>query len=146
MSSELRLVVILMFVYPALSLVLSILLLTFHTSFVNYELAHTSVPTGSTVAAVRHTLQIGLWARLVGVLIIAALYVWRALSVRDGKRGTYNRLIGICVVGVAYIFYLLVSAKYPPWVRVEQAIQGIALIALFIALTRKPVRSRFAKQ
>ena len=43
-------------------------------------------------------------------------------------------------------FYLLAGAKYPDWMRVEQVLQGIVLISLLIAITRKPVRDRFAKQ
>ncbi len=146
MDNPLRLVVTLMFVYLALSLALTILLLIFHNNFVNYELARTRVPAGSTAASVRHTLQVALWGRLVGVLIISALYVWRAFRLRNGKRGTYIRLIGICVFGLAYILYLLASAKYPNWMRMEQVLQGIVLISLLIALTRKPVRDRFVKQ
>lgn len=145
MDNALRLVVTLMFVYLAMSLALSILLLIFHNSFVNYELARTQVPAGSTVAAVRHNLQNALWGRLVGVLVIAALYVWRAFLLRAGKRGAYIRLIGICVFGLGYLIYLLASAKYPTSIRVEQVVQGIVLILLLIALARKPVRDRFAK-
>lgn len=146
MDNALRLVVTLMFVYLAMSLVLSILLLIFHNSFVDYELARTHIPAGSTRTAVRHTLQTGLWGRLVGVLIISALYIWRAFRLRDGRRSTYLRLIGICVFGLAYLLYLLASAKYPTWMRTEQIVQGVVLLMLLFALTRKPVRDRFAKQ
>jgi hypothetical protein len=146
MDNALRLAITLMFVYLAMSLLLSILLLIFHNNFVNYELARTQVAAGSTAAALRHTLQVALWGRLAGVVFISAIYVWRAFSLRDGKRSTYIRLIWICVFGVAYILYLLASAKYPTWMRVEQTLQGIVLISLLIAITRKPVRDRFAKQ
>jgi hypothetical protein len=146
MDNALRLVVALMFVYLAMSLVLSILLLVFHNSFVNYELARTHIAAGSTAAAVRRTLQDALWGRLVGVLVIAALYVWRAFMLRNGKRRTYLRLIGICVFGLVYLIYLLASAKYPTWMRVEQVVQGIVLLLLLLALTRRPVRDRFAKR
>jgi hypothetical protein len=145
MDKALRLVVALMFVYLGLSLLLTILLLIFHNNFVNYELAHTHVPAGSTAAAVRHSLQNALWGRLAGVLVISALYVWRAFRLRDGKRSTYLRMIGICVFGLGYLLYLLASAKYPTWMRVEQVLQGVVLISLLIALARKPVRDRFAK-
>jgi hypothetical protein len=146
MDNALRLIVTLMFVYLAMSLALSILLLIFHNSFVNYELARAQVPAGSTAAAVRHSLQGALWGRLAGVFLISALYVWRAFNLRNGKRGTYIRLIGICVFSLAYLLYLLASAKYPTWMRVEQVVQGIVLILLLLAMTRKPVRDRFAKQ
>ena len=146
MDNALRLVVALMFIYLAMSLALSILLLVFHNSFVNYELARTHISAGSTAAAVRRSLQDALWGRLAGALVIAALYVWRAFRLRDGRRNTYLRLIGICVFGLAYLIYLLASAKYPTWMRAEQVVQGTVLLLLLLALTRGPVRNRFAKQ
>ena len=146
MDNPLRLVITLMFVNLGLSVVLTVLLLIFHTSIVNYEFARTHVPPGTDPATVRHTLQAALWGRLAGVVIVSALYVWRSFSLRAGKRRAYIRLIWICVAGLAGIIYLIAGAQYPAWMRVEQVLQGIVLIALLIAVTRKPVRDRFAKQ
>lgn len=146
MDNALRLVITLMFVNLGLSVVLTILMLIFHNSIVNYEFAHTHVPAGGDPSVVRHALQAALWGRLVGVIIVSALYVWRAFSLRAGKRGAYVRLIFICGVGLAGIVYLLAGAKYPAWMRVEQVLQGVVLISLLIALTRRQVRDRFAKQ
>jgi hypothetical protein len=146
MDNALRLVITLMFVNLGLSVVLTILMLIFHNSIVNYEFARTHVPAGSDPAVVRNTLQAALWGRLAGVVIVSVLYVWRSFSLRAGKRRAYIRLIWICAVGLAGILYLLLGAKYPAWMRVEQVLQGIVLITLLIALTRKPVRDRFAKQ
>jgi uncharacterized membrane protein len=146
MDNALRLVITLMFVNLGLSVVLTILLLVFHNSIVNYEFARTQVPAGGDPATVRNALQAALWARLAGVVVVSALYVWRAFSLRAGKRRAYIRLIWICAVGLAGILYLLADAKYPAWIRVEQVLQGIVLISLLIAVTRKPVRDRFAKQ
>lgn len=146
MDSALRLVIILMFINLGLSVVLTILLLIFHNSIVNYELAHTQIPAGSDPATVRHALVAALWGRLAGVVVVSALYVWRSFSLRAGKRRAYIRLIWICAVGLAGIVYLLAGAKYPAWMRVEQVLQGVVLIALLVAITRKPVRDRFAKQ
>lgn len=146
MDNALRLVITLMFVNLGLSLVLTLLLLIFHNSIVDYEFARTHVAAGSNPAIVRSALQHALWGRLVGVVIVSALYVWRAFLLRAGKRGAYLRLFGICVIGLVGIVFLIVGAKYPVWMRVEQVLQGIVLISLLIALTRKPVRDRFAKQ
>jgi hypothetical protein len=146
MDNALRLVITLMFVNLGLSVVLTLLMLIFHNSIINYEFARTQVPTGSDPAVVRNALQDALWGRVAGVVIVSALYVWRSFSLRAGKRGAYLRLIWICVIGLAGILYLLVGAKYPVWMRVEQVLQGIVLISLLITVTRKPVRDRFAKQ
>jgi hypothetical protein len=146
MDNALRLVITLMFVNLGLSVVLTILMLIFHNSIVNYEFARTQVPAGSDPTVVRNALQVALWGRLAGVVIVSALYVWRAFSLRAGKRRAYIRLIWICAVGLAGILYLLAGAKYPTWMRVEQVLQGMVLVSLLIAVTRKPVRDRFAKQ
>jgi uncharacterized membrane protein len=146
MDSALRLVITLMFVNLGLSVLLTLLLLVFHTSIIDYEVAHTHVPAGTDPAAYRNSLQAALWGRLAGVVIVSALYVWRSFSLRAGKRRAYIRLIWICAVGLAGIVYLIAAAHYPAWMRVEQVLQGIVLIALLFAVTRKPVRDRFAKQ
>jgi uncharacterized membrane protein len=146
MDNALRLVITLMFVNLGLSVVLTALMLIFRTSIVNYEFAHTPMPAGTDPATFRDTLQAALWGRLAGVVVVSALYVWRAFSLRAGKRRAYIRLIWICAAGLAGILYLIVGGHYPAWMRVEQVLQGIVLIALLIAVTRKPVRDRFAKQ
>ncbi len=146
MDSALRLVITLMFVNLGLSVVLTILLLIFRNSLLDYQMAHTNIPPGANPAAIRQALQGALWGRLAGVLLVSALYVWRAFALRKGKRGAYLRLIWICVVGLAGIVYLIAAAQYPVWMRVEQVLQGLVLVALLIAVTRKPVRDRFAKQ
>lgn len=146
MDNALRLVITLMFVNLGLSVVLTILMLVFRNSIVNYEFAHTHVPAGRNPADVRDALQAALWGRLAGVVIVSVLYVWRSFSLRAGKRRAYLRLIWICAAGLAVILYLLVGAKYPAWMRVEQVLQGIVLISLLVALTRQPIRDRFAKQ
>lgn len=149
MDSALRLVIVLMFVNLGLSVVLSILMLIFHNSLLDYQLAHTKLPAYASpaeIAAVKSTLQGAMWGRLAGVLVVSAVYVWRAFALRAGKRGAYIRLIWICVVGLLGIVYLIAGAQYPVWMRVEQVLQGVVLVALLIAVTRKPVRDRFAKQ
>lgn len=149
MDNALRLVIGLMFVNLGLSIVLTILMLIFHKSLLDYEFAHTKLPPNAdpaTIATIKNTLQSAMWGRLVGVLLVSALYVWRAFSLRAGKRRAYLRLIWICVIGLLGIVYLIVGAQYPIWMRVEQIIQGVVLIALLLAVTRKPVRDRFAKQ
>ncbi|HKN99603.1 MAG TPA: hypothetical protein VJX10_20955 [Pseudonocardiaceae bacterium] len=144
-DGPLRLVIILMFANVGLSLILTILMLIFHTSLVNYEFAHTALPAHADPAVVRRGLESALWGRLVGVVVVSLLYVWRAVLLRQGRRRAYLRLIWICGIGLVGIVYLLVGAHYPVWMRVEQVIQGCVLIAMLVAVTRRPVRDRFAK-
>jgi hypothetical protein len=148
MDGPLRLVIVLMFVNLGLSVVLTLLMLILHTSLVDYELAHSHLPRNATpdqLAVMRKALQGALWGRVAGVVVVSALYVWRAAALRRGSRGAYRRMILICVVGLVGIAVLLTSAQYPVWMRVEQVLQGVVLIALLIAVTRAPVRERYAK-
>lgn len=145
-DGPLRLVLVLMFVNLGLSVVLTLLMLILHTSLVDYELAHTHLPANASpaeIADLRRGLQDALWGRLVGVVVVAALYVWRAAALRKGSRGAYRRLVGICVVGLLGIVYLLTVARYPVWMRVEQVLQGVVLIALLIAVLR--IRDRYTR-
>ena len=148
MDGPLRLVLVLMFLNLGLSVVLTVLMLILHTSLVNYELAHSALPAGATpeqIATLRTSLEGATWGRLVGVLVVSALYIWRASALRRGSRGAYRRMILICVVGLIGIVYLLAGAHYPVWMRVEQVLQGVVLIALLFAVTRPAVRQRYAK-
>jgi hypothetical protein len=147
-DSALRLVIVLMFVNLGLSVVLTVLTLLLHKSVVDFQLAHANLPPDAdpaTVNAVRTSLNAAVWGRVVAVLVVSGLYIWRAFSLRRGSRRAYLRLIWICVAGIVGIVYLIAIAQYPVWMRVEQVLQGLVLIALLIAVTRKEVRYRFAK-
>jgi Na+/melibiose symporter-like transporter len=149
MDGPLRLVIVLMFVNLGLSVVLSVLMLILHRSLVDFELAHSHLPPGATpeqIAITRKALESATWGRLVGVLVVSVLYIWRASALRRGSRGAYRRMILICVVGLIGIVYLVAVAQYPVWMRVEQVLQGIVLLTLLYAVTRPAVRQRYAKQ
>jgi hypothetical protein len=148
MDGPLRLVIVLMFVNLGLSVVLTILMLILHNSLLDYELAHSKLPAGASpaeIAVLRNSLAGAMWGRVIGVVAVSALYVWRAFALRRGSRGAYRRLILICIVGLAGIVFLISSAQYPVWMRVEQVLQGIVLLALLFAVTRGPVRDRYAR-
>lgn len=145
MDGPLRLVIVLMFVNLGLSVVLSLLMLIFHNSIVDFQLAHLNLPAGTDTTVLRQGLDDALWTRLAAVVIVAAAYVWRAVLLRRGRRRAYLRLIWICAVGLAGILYLIAAGNYPVWMRGEQVLQGLVLIALLVAVTRPAVRNRFAK-
>jgi hypothetical protein len=148
MDNPLRLVIVLMFVNLGLSIVATALILIFHTSLLNYELAHAHLPPNATpeqISVLRTSLSSAMWGRVAGIVVVSALYVWRAYSLRRGSRRAYLRLIWICVVGLLGIIYLILGGQYPVWLRVEQVVQGLVLIAMLLAVTRKEVRDRYAK-
>jgi hypothetical protein len=146
-DSALRLVLILMFVNLGLSLLTTILVLIFHNSVIDYQLAHLQLNGNISIAQERQILMTSLWSRLAGSVIVSAVYVWRAFSLRRGSRGAYLRLYYIAIVGLIGIAYLIfVSTQYPVWMRIEQILQAVVLIGLLIAVSRPAVRNRYAKQ
>ncbi|HEY4018552.1 MAG TPA: hypothetical protein VGM75_07690 [Pseudonocardiaceae bacterium] len=146
-DSALRLVLILMFVNLGLSLVTTALVLIFHNSVIDYQLAHMNLGPNVSVEAARQILMTSLWSRLIGSVIVSAVYIWRAFALRRGSRGAYIRLYYIAIIGIIGIAYLIfVSTQYPVWMRVEQVLQALVLVGLLIAVSRPAVRDRFAKQ
>jgi hypothetical protein len=148
-DSALRLVIMLMFVNLGLSVLTTIITLLLGQGVPNYELAHTHLPTGTTpaeLATMRHTLQLSLWLKLAATVSVSAIYIWRAYALRNGSRGAYLRLYYICVFGILGMVWLILGGQYPIWMRVEQGMQAVVLVALLWAVSRRPVRARFAKR
>ena len=148
MDSALRLVIILMFVNLGLSVLTTIIMLILHNSVLDYQLAHTKLPADATpeqLDVIKHSLQIALWSKLGATILVSGLYVWRAFSLRRGKRRAYLRLYYLCIAGLIGILYLIFGGQYPVWMRVEQGLQALVLAGLLFAVSRKDVRDRFAK-
>ncbi|HEY4459622.1 MAG TPA: hypothetical protein VGN81_35245 [Pseudonocardiaceae bacterium] len=147
MDSALRLVIILMFVNLGLSVLTTIVVLILHNSVIDYQIAHSNYPPDVDVAQLHKILLTSLWGRIAGNVVVSVLYVWRSFALRRGSRYAYLRTYYIAIVGLIGIVYLVaVSTAYPVWMRVEQVIQGVVLIALLVAVSRPAVRARFAKQ
>jgi hypothetical protein len=148
-DTALKAVLTLMFVNLGLSVLTAVVSLVLHDSLLNYELAHTQVAahvTPQELATTRHVMQTALWARLAATVLVSGFYIWRAYALRNGSRGAYLRLYYICVGGLVGIGYLLLSGSYPVWMRVEQGLQAVVLVALLIAVSRSPLRRRFRKE
>lgn len=145
----LRLVIILMFVNLGLSILTTIVTLILRRSVLDFQIAHAHLPPDASehvVNAVRSSLEIGLWTKLVVSVLVSGLYIWRAYALRRGSRGAYLRLYYICIAGLIGIVYLIAVGQYPVWMRVEQGVQAVVLVGLLLAVSRKEVRNRFAKQ
>ena len=148
-DTALRRVIILMFVNLGLSVVTTIITLLLKNSVLDYQMAHAHFPPDATpaqIALVREALQTALWSKLAATVLVAALYIWRAFALRRGSRRAYLRLYYICILGIVGIAYLILGGQYPIWMRVEQGLQAVVLVVLLIAVSRKEVRYRFAKQ
>ncbi len=142
---ELRPVVTLLLVNLALSALLAVLLLIFHTSLVDYQISRMNVPPGADVEGLRTGLTASLWSRVATVAVIAIVYSFIIRSLRRGRRRSWIRIMILSVVSLAGIAYLIFSGQYPAWVRVEQVVQALVLVALLWAATRPGVRAHFPK-
>ncbi len=145
MSPALRRVVILLLVNLGLSVVLTVLVLLFRDSILAYQLDRLALPPGADRSAASAGLSTGLWSRMVGVLVVAVVYAVLVRRLRQGRRRAYLRVLWISIVGLGAIVYLIVSGQYPVWMRIEQILQGLVLLALLWAVTRPAVRDRFAR-
>jgi hypothetical protein len=148
-DAALKPVLALMFVNLGLSVLTAVISLVLHDSLLNYELAHTLVAAHLTprdLAETRHVTQTALWIRLAATLLVSWLSIWRAYALRNGSRGAYLRLYYICVGGLVGIGYLLFTGQYPIWMRVEQGLQAVVLVALLVTVSRSPLRRRFRKR
>lgn len=144
--AQLQHVITLLLVNLALSAVLAILFVVFHTSLIDYQLAHLGLPAGADVEGVRAGLSAGLWSRAAAVVIIGVVYSVLIRRLREGRRRAYLRVLVVSVVSLAGIVYLLLSGQYPGWVRVEQVVQAVVLVGLLWATTRPVVRAHFARR
>lgn len=142
---ELRPVVTLLLVNLALSAVLAVLLVAFHTSLVDYQISRMDIPPGADVEGLRTGLTASLWSRVATVAVIAVVYTFIIRSLRRGRRRSWIRIMILSVVSLAGIAYLILSGQYPAWVRIEQVVQAVVLVALLWAATRPGVRAHFPK-
>jgi hypothetical protein len=82
------------------------------------------------------------WIRAAGVLVLALMSLRWVAQFARGSRSAYRRLVWISVAGSVGIaaLALLPDSPYPAWVRAEQAVQGLVLVALAFTLLRPKVR------
>lgn len=142
---ELRRVITLLLVNLGLSAVRAVLFAVLHNSLLDYQIQQLGLPPGTDDSGVREGLSVGLWSRVVTVVIIAVVYVILIRRLRTGKRRAYLRVLVLSVVSLLGIGYLVFSAQYPAWVLVEQGVQALVLLSLLWAVTRPAVRRHFAR-
>lgn len=87
------------------------------------------------------------WSRVIGLLVASPIYLLLGYLIHKGKRLAFNRLRISAIVGVAIIGWIVIEpGPYPMWIRVEQAIQGLILIGVIIAVHHPKIRAHVAKK
>lgn len=82
------------------------------------------------------------WNRVGTVTALSAFYCFLAYRVRSGSARALRRLhisVVIGIVGVAVVVVL--PGAYPWWMRVEQAVQLVLLLAIGHIITRPQLRA-----
>jgi cation transport ATPase len=124
MQAEFKLVMWLLCLFFGLSILLAIMAYTFHDN-----------------------LPQQVWSRIVGLLVASPIYLVMGYLIHKGKRLAFNRLRISAIVGVAIIGWIVIEpGLYPMWMRVEQAIQGLVLIGVIVAVHHPTIRAHVAKK
>ena len=86
------------------------------------------------------------WGRVIGLLVASPLYLLVANRMAAGRRWAYRRLRVLSVLGTVGIAVLVsVPGPYPVWMRVEQGVQGLILLALAVVMAQPAIKSRFRR-
>ena len=123
---------------------LTVAVLIKHTSVIHYQLAHHHVSDPSERSTERTSLEVGLWSRIVGNVVISVVYAFLVRALLRGRRWAYRRVILIGAVGIVGLLAIQTS-PYPTWMRVEQLAQALVLAALLYFALRPDVRAHYAK-
>jgi hypothetical protein len=140
----LRPVLSLLLINLGLSIALTIAVLILRNDVITFQLDHQKLYTPDQRAALRDTYTIGLWSRVGGNILVSIIYVFLVRALLRGRRWAYRRVIVIGAIGVAALISLQAQA-YPVWMRMEQVIQSLVLVALLWCVLRPEVRAYFAK-
>jgi hypothetical protein len=139
----LRPVVVLLMVNLGLSLLLTVFVLIFRHSVVDYQLDHRYVA-GDDRDGLRSVYEKALWLRVAGNVIASVAYVFLVRALLRGRRWAYRRTILLGALGIVALL-LVLGTPYPLWMHAEQVLQAIVLAALLYFVTRADVRAHFAK-
>jgi len=93
------------------------------------------------------TVSIYIWGRAVTELVLGAAYFLFACLWRQGKFWGYLRMLMTSALALMSVLSVVVlPGSYPWWLRLEQFIQLLVVVALAYRLTRPAMRRRFAKK
>jgi len=86
------------------------------------------------------------WGRCVSVVLSSAvLYVFAVLASR-GVRWAYRRLRVVSIfVPIAIVYIIVAPGLYPLWMKLEQGVCGIIVIALALVINGRHLRSLFSR-
>lgn len=120
----------------AVSVTVALITLILHGPILAYQ--HEHHPSAD-LAGLSRTL----WTRPIPVLVVAVLYLRFVRQLLGGDPRALRRVRIVSAAGLIGVGWLLVSAGYPGWLRVAEAVQLLLLAALVITVNLRTVRSAF---
>ncbi|HEX4249436.1 MAG TPA: hypothetical protein VH008_16355 [Pseudonocardia sp.] len=94
--------------------------------------------------ATASTLPVAAWNRVAAVVLLSLFYLFLVFRLGRGSSRALRRLhvtVIIGIVGVALVVVL--PGQYPWWMRAEQAVQLLLLLAMGYIIRRPEVRAAF---
>ena len=140
--AALRPVVVLLLVNLALSILLTILVFAFKDSIVTFQLDHRHITDPEERRQLRTIYANSIWGRVAGNVVASVVYAFLVRALLRGRRWAYRRVLLLSTLGVIAL-NLLWLTPYPAWVRVEQVVQSLVLLAMLYFVTRPQVREHF---
>jgi len=135
----------------AMSLLLTILVFSFKHSVINFQVTHHHITQDRNLTPeqqleiARFGAEVGIWSRVVGNVVVAVAYWFLVRSLLRGRRRAYIRVLWLSIAGILSLAFLWIT-PYPAWIRGEQVLQSLILVAILYRVTRPEVRAYFAKQ
>jgi hypothetical protein len=87
------------------------------------------------------------WLRGSAVAVASLVFVRVTAAAAGGSRRAYTRMRWVCAVAPVGIVLIVAAphSGYPLWMKVEQGVIGVIVVAIAVLLNRRPVREAFAQ-
>jgi hypothetical protein len=138
----LRPVVALLLVNLGLSILLTVLVFANKNSIIDFQLDHRHITDPTERAQLHSVYANSIWGRVLGNVVASIVYVFLVRALLQGRRWAFRRVILLGIAGVIALGLLWIT-PYPSWIRVEQVVQSLVLLALVYFVTRPDVRDHF---
>ncbi|HEY3748533.1 MAG TPA: hypothetical protein VGL80_05000 [Pseudonocardiaceae bacterium] len=131
-----------MLVNLAVGLVVAAVTLVCHTQILDFQLA--ALSQGDRSGAV-DGLSTQLWSRPGPAVAVGLLYPLFIRRLRAHQRRAYRRVLIVSVLQIASLLWYVIGGSYPWWLHALQIVQLVAVVAVLIVATRRPVRALFPR-
>lgn len=87
------------------------------------------------------------WLRGTVVAVASVVFVLVTRAAAKGSRAAYTRMRWISILAPIGIFLILIApdSGYPLWMKIEQGIVGVIIVAIAVILNRRTMRDAFPK-